>query len=233
MAADPALARIAGDWADRLSRLDVATPAEEPPAMSGARSRRGSAPSRRRSPSAWRRWFDSLVFWRGLGLAASRGDGGAGALSRTRSAGRAPTPAVVAVLAGHGGEAGLGRDRRAEIGRGQLFRGRAASRGQAATLSSCGASPAGRRARSACCRSDPAASSLLRAARLPAPGDVLAVSLEPPGGSPTGLANRAGPLSGQDPDPRTLSPPRDSQRDNFHFTLHPGPPPLRSGGETT
>ena len=101
------------------------------------------------------------------------------------TAGRAPTPMVIAVLAGQGGGAGLGRGDRTEARRGQFFRSGAPARAEAARLR-----VVGHRRRDAA-RARAAAATLggtvtLRAAQIPPAGNVLAVSLEPPGGSPTG-----------------------------------------------
>ncbi len=105
--ADPALARMVGDWADRLSPLDAATAAEEPPArVWRAIERRiaGDAVEPASTPPALP-WRPSLAFWRGLALAASAATA-ALLLYVGLFAGGAPAPAVVAVLAGHGGEPG-------------------------------------------------------------------------------------------------------------------------------
>jgi anti-sigma-K factor RskA len=63
---DTALARLAADWAARLDPLVRSVPAVPPPARvwRGIEARVGAAPAR---AGLW----DSLAFWRGLGLAAS------------------------------------------------------------------------------------------------------------------------------------------------------------------
>ncbi|MGH7116975.1 MAG: anti-sigma factor, partial [Stellaceae bacterium] len=104
MATDSALARIAGDWADRLSALDDATPAEEPPARVWQaierRTRSGAAPS----PSLLRRWLASLAFWRGLALVGGLATAALAIYIAVLP--RPLAPAVVAVLAGHAGGPG-------------------------------------------------------------------------------------------------------------------------------
>ena len=107
IAADPVLARMVGDWADRLAPLDETAPAEAPPVrvwrMIEARiAVAGDEPA---APQPLLPWFRSLAFWRGWAIAASAA-AVALALYLVAFAPRAPAPAVIAVLAGHGGEAG-------------------------------------------------------------------------------------------------------------------------------
>jgi anti-sigma-K factor RskA len=107
MAADPVLARLVGDWVDRLLPLDDATPAEEPPARVWraieGRVADGAAVSQVPQPAS--AWFGSLAFWRGLALAA--GAAAAGLVVYVAAfSGRAPAPTVVAVLAGRAGAPG-------------------------------------------------------------------------------------------------------------------------------
>ncbi len=186
MAADFELTQRVGDWADRLAPLDDATPAEAPPAwvwrMIEARiAVTGTEPA----AAAPNSWFRSLTFWRGLAIAASLA-AAVLVLYVAVFAGRAPTPTVVAVLAGHGGEPGwiaLTGPRPDEVSfsavapppepKPHAFELWGIAGGPPHSL---GLLPQ---------QSGEAVA--LRATRLPAPGGVLAVSLEPAGGSPTGL----------------------------------------------
>ncbi len=183
MAADPALARIAGDWADRLSALDDATPAEEPPARVWRaverRTRGGTAPS----SSPLRRWLASIALWRGLALAGGLATAALAIWLAVLP--RAVGPVVVAVLAGHAGEPGwvaIAGPSAGEVSFAAVAP-PAESRPHAFELWGIAGGPP--RALGLLPRQSGGAV-VLRAARLPSPGGVLAVSLEPPGGSPTG-----------------------------------------------
>jgi anti-sigma-K factor RskA len=193
MAADPALARIAGDWAERWSALDDATPAEEPPArvwqaverriaMAGAPAEATTAPAAALS-TPWRQWLHSLAFWRGLGLAGSLATAALAIWLALLP--RPIAPAVVAVLAGPGGEPGwvaIAGPKSGEVSFSTVAP-HPEAKPHAFELWGIAGGP-------------PHPLGLLPqrsggvfalgADRLPAPGGVLAVSLEPPGGSPTG-----------------------------------------------
>jgi anti-sigma-K factor RskA len=191
MAADPTLARIAGDWADRLSALDDPTPAEAPPARvwRAVERRIAAAAAPAAAPTAassapWRRWFDSLAFWRGLGFA---GGVATAALALYLAVLPRPiAPIVVAVLAGHGGAPGwvaVAGPKSGEVSFSAVAP-PAESKPHAFELwGIAGGAP--RPIGLLPPRSGSAVA--LRADRLPPTGGVLAVSLEPPGGSPTGL----------------------------------------------
>jgi anti-sigma-K factor RskA len=184
--ADPALARMVGDWADRLSPLDAATAAEEPPArVWRAIERRiaGDAVEPASTPPALP-WRPSLAFWRGLALAASAATV-ALLLYVGLFAGGAPAPAVVAVLAGHGGEPGWVAVAGPAIG--EVSVSAVAPQPEAKPHAFELWAIAGGPPRSlGLLPQRPGRASVLRVAQLPPPGGVLAVSLEPPGGSPTG-----------------------------------------------
>ncbi len=184
--ADPALARMVGDWADRLSPLDGATAAEEPPArVWRAIERRiaGDAVEPASTPPALP-WRLSLAFWRGLALAASAATV-ALLLYVALFAGGAPAPAVVAVLAGHGGEPGWVAV--AGPATGEVSVSAVAPQPEAKPHAFELWAIAGGPPRSlGLLPQRPGRTSVLRVAQLPPPGGVLAVSLEPPGGSPTG-----------------------------------------------
>jgi anti-sigma-K factor RskA len=160
MAADAELARMVGEWADRLRPLDEATPAEEPPArvwraiearITGADVAAAAVSAPPHLP-----WYNAVGLWRSLAIAATAAAVGL-ALYIAAVPGRIPAPAVVAVLAGHGAAPGW-----------------VAVSGPPRPL---GLLP-----------QQAGESLVLRSAQLPPPGGVLAVSLEPPGGSPTGTA---------------------------------------------
>jgi anti-sigma-K factor RskA len=186
IASDPVVARVVGAWADRWAPLNAATPAEEPPARVWraveARIAAGAAPP---APAQGR--LGSLAFWRGLALAA----GAAAAaliiyiLAFTDRIGP-PTPTVVAVLADQSGDPSwiaIAGPRRGEVSV-------SAVRSQAEDaqhsfelwgIADGTPHPLG------LLRPQSGSVRIMHAAQLPPPGDLLAVSLEPAGGSPTGL----------------------------------------------
>ncbi len=182
MTADPAVARIVGDWADRLSPLDQLTPAEEPPAhlWRAVERRVGGAPA---APARWRQWFDSLAFWRGLAFAGSLA---AAALAIYLAVFPRPIPpTVVAVLAGHGGETGWVAVTGPKSGEVSFSAVTPPAEVKPHAFELWGI--AGGPPRSLGLLPQQSGNAVtLRAGRLPPPGGVLAVSLEPTGGSPTG-----------------------------------------------
>ena len=186
MAGDPALARTVAAWADRLAPIDTITPAEEPPARVWraveARIAAGAAP-----PPAAHGWFGSLAFWRGLSIAACTA---AAVLMIYIAAfpGRPePTiPAVVAVLADQSGDpswiaiAGPQKD---EISVSAVRSQAEDARHSFELWGIAGGTPRPL----GLLQPQSGSAAVIRAAQLPSPGDLLAVSLEPRGGSPTGL----------------------------------------------
>lgn len=183
MAADPALARIAGDWADRLSALDDVTAVQPPPARVWQAVERRILGNAAPSPSLWCRWFASLAVWRGLALAGGLATAALAIWLAVLP--RPAAPAVVAVLGGRAGEPGwvaIAGPRAGEVSFSAVAP-PAESTPHAFELWGIAGGP-------------PRALGLLpahsgravalRTARLPPPGGALAVSLEPPGGSPTG-----------------------------------------------
>jgi anti-sigma-K factor RskA len=182
MTEDPALARLVGEWADRLSPLDDAAPDEEPPARvwRAIESRvTGTVTPVSKSP-----WFDKLAFWRGLALAASAAAAGL-ALYVALLAGRAPAPLVVAVLAGHGGAPGwvaVTGPKLGEVSFSAVAPEKETKPHAFELWSIAGAAPRPL----GLLHGHSGGTVTLRLAQLPPPGGVLAVSLEPPGGSPTG-----------------------------------------------
>jgi anti-sigma-K factor RskA len=185
MADDPELTRSVGAWADRLLPLDEAAAEVAPPARvwrAIERRVRGpvvSPPAPAVKPS----WPGALALWRGAALAA-----GAAALALALylvfSAG--PAPVVVAVLAGPGGEpgwVGVTGPKPGEVSFSAVAP-KPESKPHAFELwGIAGAAP-----HPLGLLPQVSGSTLgLSATRLPPPGGVLAVSLEPPGGSATGL----------------------------------------------
>lgn len=184
MAADPELARAVGAWADRLSPLDAPTPPVAPPArVWRAIERRTGGPAA--APQPLFGWLDALAWWRGLALAASAA---AVALALYVAAGSGPTPAptVVAVLTGRGGEAGWVAVAGPTNGEVSISAVAPKAGDQTRAFELWGIADGAPRPLGLLPRQSGGAVRL-RAAQLPAPGGVLAVSLEPPGGSPTGL----------------------------------------------
>ena len=186
MAGDPALTRAVAAWADRLAPIDTITPAEEPPTRVWraveARIAAGAAP-----PPAAHGWFGSLAFWRGLSIAA----GTAAAVLIIYIAafpGRPePTiPAVVAVLADQSGDPSwiaIAGPQTGEVSVSAIRSQAEDTRHSFELWSIAGGAPRPL----GLLRPEAGNAAIIRAAQLPPPGDLLAVSLEPQGGSPTGL----------------------------------------------
>ncbi len=186
MTEDPALARVVAVWADRFAPIDVATPVEVPPARVWraveARIAAGGAP-----PAQAHRWFGSLAFWRGLALVASAAAAGL-IIYVAAFTGRPgpPTPEVVAVLADQSGDPSwiaVAGPRRGEVSVSAVRPQAEDPRHSFELWGIVGGTPRplgllGLRSGNV---------STIRAAQLPPPGDLLAVSLEPAEGSPTGL----------------------------------------------
>jgi anti-sigma-K factor RskA len=181
MAADRELAGLVGDWARRLGPLDDATRAEEPPAwVWRAIERRIAATASPPSPA----WFGGLAVWRGLALAFGAA-AAALVLYIALFFGPAPAPMVVAVLAGHGGAPGWVAVTGPKPG--EVSFAAVAPQPEAGphafelwAIAGGTPQPLGLLPQSS------GSSVALHVAQLPL-GGLLAVSLEPPGGSPTGL----------------------------------------------
>ena len=183
MSADPALARTVGDWADRFAPLDQATPPEAPPARVWHAIESRIAAAVPPPPPAL--WFGSLAFWRSLAIAAGAV---AAALLLYVAAfpGRGPAPTVAAVLTGHGGEPGwvaVAGPKAGEISV-SAVEPPAESQPHAFELWAIAGGPP---RPLGLLPGHPGDAVTLPARQLPPTGGVLAVSLEPPGGSPTGL----------------------------------------------
>ncbi len=193
MAADPVLAQIVGEWADRLSPLDETAAAEEPPervwrAIEGRIAEPAVSPA---VPAL--AWFGSLAFWRGLALAASAATA-ALALYIALSAGRAPEPIVVAVLAGRGGEPGWVAVTGPKPGEVSVSAVTPPAEAKPHAFELWGIAGGPPRALGLLPQQAGRAFTL-PAAQIPSAGGVLAVSLEPPGGSPSGAPT--GPVISQ------------------------------------
>jgi anti-sigma-K factor RskA len=185
MAADAGLERLVADWTERLAPIDASAAAVTPsPRVWRAIERETqlrAAPPARTAPGGF---FESLAFWRGFGLAAAAV---AAALVVYVAVGLGPArePTVVAVLADSTGtpafiatqaastdEVSVAPVRAQSIEAQKSFQLWAIAGGAPKPLGLVSATP-GRR--------------LLVPASAVATGTVLAVSLEPEGGSPTGL----------------------------------------------
>jgi anti-sigma-K factor RskA len=186
IAGDPAWAQAIGAWADRLAPIDVAMPAEQPPVRVW-RAIEARIGARLAAPPAAEGWLGSLVFWRGLAVA---GCAAAAALVIYIAAlsGRIapPAPIVLAVLADQNGDPSWIAT--AGPQKGEVSISAVGLRAQDAihSLELWGITGGSTRPLGLLSQ-QPGASAVIRDAQLPPPGDLLAVSLEPPGGSPTGL----------------------------------------------
>ena len=185
MADDPALARMVGDWADRLSPLDMVIPAEEPPAHVWRAIERRIGGEVAASPtSSLHQWLNSLAFWRGLALAGGLATA-ALALFLT-VAPRTLPPTVVAILAGHGGDAGWVAVSGPKAGEVIFSAVAPKAESKPHDFELWGIAAGGPPRPLGLLPERPGGTVTLPMTELPPPGGVLAVSFEPPGGSPTG-----------------------------------------------
>jgi anti-sigma-K factor RskA len=191
---DPAFAELAGAWAERFSALDRATLVEEPPARVWraieARITVHDAPAQSATGPV-QPLRAALRFWRGFAVAASAVAAALIVYVAVFLTGPAPQmPRVVAVLADrsgtpywittvgpHSGEIAVAALRPIKSGASHSFELWGIAGGTPRPLG--------------LLRSQSGRPTVLSAKDLPAPGGVLAVSLEPPGGSPTGLPTGA------------------------------------------
>jgi anti-sigma-K factor RskA len=195
MQQDAALMAVVGAWAERFSALERATPAEEPPARVwraiAARIAAPEAPGDAPVQSASGPLYAALRFWRGFAIAASAV---AAALiayiaaSLVRPA--PPMPHVIAVLDDRSGAPcwiATAGPRGGEIAVAELR----PLKGDASHSFELWGIVGGRPRPLGLLRPQPGQPTVLGARDLPAPGGVLEISLEPPGGSPTGLLTGA------------------------------------------
>jgi anti-sigma-K factor RskA len=196
LAEDRQLAQAVAFWAERLSPLDDATPETAPPAsvwraVDQRTAEPHPSPAIAESPlavaesAAANSLSAALAFWRGLALAAAAA-AAAVVIYFAGFAGRAPAPVVVAVLESSGGTPGwvaITGPRPGEVSFAAVT-----PRGEATThaFELWGIAGGGAPRPLGLLPPDPGHTTTVQLARLPAQGGVLAVSLEPPGGSPTG-----------------------------------------------
>jgi anti-sigma-K factor RskA len=192
---DAALMALVGTWAERFSALERATPAEEPPARVwraiAARIAAPKAPGDAPAPSASGPLYAALRFWRGFAIAASAVAAALIAYIAASLVGPAPPRLhVIAVLADRRGVPcwiATAGPRGGEIAVAELLplKGDASHSFELWGIVGRTQHPLG------LLQPRLGQSTVLSARDLPAPGGVLAVSLEPPGGSPTGLLTGA------------------------------------------
>lgn len=185
IAADSELRRTVEDWHARFDPIDYGAPVREPPArIWRAVERQLALP---RQPRLQTGWLGSLAFWRGATLAAAALAAAVILYVAVRPA-HAPAPApatVVAILSddkgqpgwialgdAHGGDVEVTPVRQIAVDAAHAFELWAIAGGAPRPLG--------------LLRPEPGQKLSVAAALVPANG-VLAVSLEPPGGSPTGL----------------------------------------------
>ncbi|MGH7038714.1 MAG: anti-sigma factor [Stellaceae bacterium] len=194
MTQDPALAELVGAWAERFSAIDRATLAEEPPArVWRAVEARIAAPGAPAQPVAGlvQPLRAALRLWRGFAVAASAVAAALIIYIAVSLTGPAPQmPRVIAVLTDRSGAPSwitTAGPQRGEIAVAAL---RPITSGAGHSLELWGIT-AGKPRPLGLLRPQPGQPTVLSAKGLPASGGVLAVSLEPPGGSPTGLPTGA------------------------------------------
>jgi anti-sigma-K factor RskA len=186
IAEDPALARVVAAWADRLSPIDTAAPTADPPARIwhavAARIAADLAP-----PIPARSRPVSFAFWRGLAVAACAAAAG---LIIYIAAFPRPTgllaPTVVAVLADQSGAPSwiaIAGPHQGEVSVSVVGSSAGDTRHSFELWGITGGTPRPL----GLLRPQPGNATTIRTVQLPPPGDLLAVSLEPTGGSPTGL----------------------------------------------
>jgi anti-sigma-K factor RskA len=195
MQQDAALMALVGTWAERFSAIERATPAEEPPARVWraieARIAAPEAPGDAPAQSVTGPLYAALRFWRGFAIAASAVAAALIAYIAAFLVRPAPQmPHVIAVLDDRSGApcwiAAAG-PRRGEIAVAEL---RPLTGGADHSFELWGVvgrtlHPLG------LLRPQLGQTTVLGVRDLPAPGGVLEISLEPPGGSPTGLLTGA------------------------------------------
>jgi anti-sigma-K factor RskA len=181
---DAALARLTDEWAEHFASLDAAMPGEEPPARvwRGIEARIAPSPQATSVASPRPRWFDRLALWRGLAIGAAAA---AAALVVYIAVLPSPTePQVIAVLVDQSGQpawvATSGPSHRVAVAailppvvdQSHALELWAVAGGLPRPLGLLATTPGERL--------------ILPSGAVPRAGGTLAISLEPPGGSPTG-----------------------------------------------
>jgi anti-sigma-K factor RskA len=181
LAADPELARVVEDWTERFGPIDGASLTEEPPARVWHEVERRLA--LQPTPEARPGWFGSLVFWRTATLAAAA-MAAAVILYVSVLAPPAPTmvvailtddngdPSWVALDGGRGGDIAVAPIRTVALDAAHAFELWAIAGGTPHPLGLLAA--------------EPGHPLVVQASLVPA-GGALAISIEPAGGSTTGL----------------------------------------------
>jgi anti-sigma-K factor RskA len=181
MASDPELVRVVEDWSARFGPIDGMAPAHEPPArIWRAVERQLALPPAAKSASAG--WLGSLAFWRMTALAASAV--AAAVILYVAIAPAPPANRVVAILSDDKGDPGwvaLG-DARGDVAVAPV--GKIAA--DAAHAFELWAITDGLPRPLGLLAPEPGHSLSVQASLVP-PGSILAVSVEPHSGSPTGL----------------------------------------------
>lgn len=182
IAEDAGMAQLVAQWTERFAPIDQAAPEAEAPA-------RVWRDIERRLPIApppepgWTGWFRSLAIWRGIAAAASVA--AAAAILYLALSPSLPPPTVIAVLNDDGGKPSwiVLRDvRRADVSIDAI---RSIADDPARSLELWGIAGGPPRSLGLLPRK-PGEKLILQASLLPPPGGVLAISSEPPTGSPTG-----------------------------------------------
>jgi anti-sigma-K factor RskA len=180
MEGDAALARLVGEWAERFQPIDATAAAQQPPPRVKRAIMSRIAPMAGPAPRV--SWLDSVRLWRGLAAAATI----AAALALFIALQPTPAPIVVAILSDQNGQPGwiatLG-PRKTAFAVTALTPQDVASAKSLELWAIAGGAPRPL----GLLPPQPGQVLVLGASVLPPEGGVLAVSLEPEGGSPTGL----------------------------------------------
>jgi len=184
MAGDPELQRLVADWQERLAPIDRTAPSVAPPRRVWRAIEQGTL-QRSFQPTQGAGWLHSLAFWRGL-AAATAAVAAALVIYIALGPGPARTPTVLAVLADNtgtpafiatraerAGEIAVDPVRPQDLAAQKSFELWAIAGGLPKPLGLVSATPG-----------QPL---LVPASAVGSAGTILAVSLEPEGGSPSGL----------------------------------------------
>ncbi len=188
IAAEPELARLVAEWSARFAPLDAATPPEVPPARVW-RAIEQSLPAAGRlpapAPPVPQGWLGRLAFWRGVALATSGAL--AAALIYIWIGISPPVPVVAAVLSDSAGEPFWIALEAPASGAVTLLAVRPVPTDQDHAFELWGIAAGGTPRSLGVLPPDRDGRLVLSRAALPPAGGKLAVTREPPGGSPTGL----------------------------------------------